>query len=135
MNELKRQCHDLIRSRAVECNLIVNKPPIGLATSTSKQADMVTDSECSAQQKSRVAGGGKQSNLTQKGSKNLQFAKELNAEIELMFADDDFQIKPNKSKVNKRKEARQKQVQLAANKKQVAHNAEVNGLLQSQVLL
>ena len=59
MNELKRQCHDLIRSRAVECNLIVNKPPIGLATSTSKQADMVTDSECSAQQKSRVAGGGK----------------------------------------------------------------------------
>ena len=26
MNELKRQCQELIRSRAIECNLIVNKP-------------------------------------------------------------------------------------------------------------
>lgn len=28
--------------------------------------------------------------LNSKGSKNLQFAKDLNAEMELMFADDDF---------------------------------------------
>ena len=52
-----------------------------------------------------------------------------------MFADDDFQIKPNKNNKLKRKEARQKQVQIAANKKATAQNAEVTGMLQSQVLL
>ena len=33
-----------------------------------------------------------------KAQKNLQFAKDLNAEMELMFADDDFKIKPTRKK-------------------------------------
>ena len=37
--------------------------------------------------------------MNSKASKNLQFAKDLNAEMELMFADDDFRIgKPKKQK-------------------------------------
>jgi len=34
--------------------------------------------------------------LNNKAKQNLQFAKDLNAEMELMFADDDFKIKPSK---------------------------------------
>ena len=63
--------------------------------------------------------------MTQKGNKNLQFAKDLNAEIELMFADDDFKIKPSKSKL-KRKEVKQKQVSFASAKTLMSSNESGN---------
>lgn len=46
--------------------------------------------------------------MNSKASKNLQFAKDLNAEMELMFADDDFQIKPATTKRQKRKDRENK---------------------------
>ena len=46
--------------------------------------------------------------MNSKASKNLQFAKDLNAEMELMFADDDFQIKPATNKRQKRKDRENK---------------------------
>ena len=45
-----------------------------------------------------------------------------------MFADDDFKIKPNRSKP-KKKEANKKQVQFANNKVAKQTNEMVNGLL------
>ena len=51
--------------------------------------------------------------MNNKASKNLQFAKDLNAEMELLFADDDFQVKPTKKQKRKEKEPKTRQVQFA----------------------
>ncbi len=60
-------------------NILMNKPYPGLT----KQM-----SEDGPGRATKGAKGGQS-----KASKNLQLAKDLNAEMELMFADDDFKIK------------------------------------------
>ena len=108
MIELRRQCQELIKSRAIECNILVNKPP---PTSYYKQSNQpyqqASDGDNSPVRQKKVGKSGRHTanNLTLKGSKNLQFAKDLNEEIELMFADDDFKIKPSKNR-QKRKETK-----------------------------
>lgn len=83
MQELKRQVAELFKSKSIEMNVLLNKPP-----QEAIQAAILSE-ESEAKPSSR----GK---LNNKASKNLQFAKQLNAEMELMFADDDFKIKPAK---------------------------------------
>ena len=48
--------------------------------------------------------------MNNKASKNLQFAKDLNAEMELMFVDDDFQVKPTKKLRRRERENKNRQV-------------------------
>ena len=97
LTELKKQCSDLLGCRGVEVNLLLNKP-----------SDKI--SHQGSQEEIREAGKKKKGNT--KAAKNLQFAKDLNREMELMFADDDFQMKPTGKA--KRKENRQRQVAFAA---------------------
>lgn len=90
LSEFKRQVHDLIKCRGVEVNLLINKP-------LDKNSSQVSIEEIK-----EVA---KKSKGNNKALKNLQFAKDLNAEMELMFADDSFSIKGNKkSKRNKQRQ-------------------------------
>ena len=75
LNELKKQCSDLIASRCIEVNLSMKKPQEGSVQRLDEQPHT-------------KAGKGK--GIKDRASQNLQFAKELNREMELMFADDDF---------------------------------------------
>ena len=100
LNELKRQCEELSKTRSIELNLLMNKP---------KETTIVAKQQSSDEGKSKPAGGSK---LKDKASKNLQFAKDLNAEMELMFADDDFKIGTRPQRRQKKQaSSKQKQVQ------------------------
>ena len=81
LSELKRQCEELTKSRTIEMSLLINKKP-AQTSSVGKQVSEESDKKVSAKP-----------NGKSKASKNLQFAKELNAEMELMFADEDLKIK------------------------------------------
>ena len=74
MQELKRQVGELFKTKSIEMNLLINKPPEGLQTIIEEPSATKSSSK----------------KMNNKASKNLQFAKDLNAEMELMFADDDF---------------------------------------------
>ena len=82
--ELKRQCEELTKTRTIEMNLLMNKPRELLV------ARQVSDEQASKAPTKKA--GAAQS----KASKNLQLAKDLNAEMELMFADEEFKIRPSK---------------------------------------
>ena len=81
LTELKRQCEELTKSRTIEMSLLLNKPA-KMAPSMKQVSE-----ESAAKPKGKT-----------KAQKNLQFAKDLNKEMELMFADDDLKIKPTKKK-------------------------------------
>ena len=74
--------------------------------------------------------------MNSKASKNLQYAKDLNAEMELMFADDDFQVKPTKKQKRKETNNKNRQVQIV---EQAAPGDSVKGfapsMLNSEILL
>lgn len=55
----------------------------------------------------------KNTGLGNRASKNLQFAKELNAEMELMFADEDLKVKNTTIKRQKKRDGKKSQVQFA----------------------
>ena len=78
--ELRKECNELARSKTIEMNILMNKPTQGMQKQVSDEATA---------KGARGVKGATQS----KALKNLQFAKDLNAEMELMFADDDFKIK------------------------------------------
>ena len=84
--ELRRQWADLVKCRSIEVNVLLNKP---------------TKDETN--QPSSPAQAKKNGKFT-KAQKNLQMAKDLNDEMELMFKDEDFKIKKRRrdnSKINK----------------------------------
>lgn len=80
--ELRRHNNELVRTRAVDVSILINKPKATAPT------------ELSATEVKLMAKG--KSLMNNKANKNLQFAKDLNLEMEQMFADDSFQIKPSK---------------------------------------
>ena len=98
MQELKRQVAELFRSKTVEMNVLINKPPIEALQFATEEQQSVAKPMSKAQ-------------MNNKASKNLQFAKDLNAEMELMFADDDFQIKPAKKQKRKENKNKNRQTQ------------------------
>ena len=80
--ELRRHNNELVRTRAIDVSILINKPKATAPT------------ELSATEVKLMAKG--KSLMNNKANKNLQFAKDLNLEMEQMFADDSFQIKPSK---------------------------------------
>ena len=92
--ELRRQWADLVKCRSIEVNVLLNKP-------TKDETDPKTPSSPTQ---------GKKNGKFSKAQKNLQMAKDLNDEMELMFKDEDFKIKKRKrdnSKINKQQLQRQ----------------------------
>lgn len=84
--ELKKQCAELLRARSIEVNLLMNQP-----------RDLGPRGALEAHRSAAKGSNGKTSaGMGTKAMKNLQLAKDLNREMELMFADDDFA--PNKPK-------------------------------------
>ena len=86
--ELRRQWADLVKCRSIEVNVLLNKP-------TKDETDPKTPSSPTH---------GKKNGKFSKAQKNLQMAKDLNDEMELMFKDENFKIKKRKrdnSKINK----------------------------------
>ena len=75
MQELKRQVAELFRTKSIEMNVLINKPPAELQQIVEEPSALKSVTK---------------SKMNSKASKNLQFAKDLNAEMELLFADDDF---------------------------------------------
>ena len=92
LSELKRQCEELTKSRNIEMSLLINKP-----------APEVPAKQSSAESVAKPK-------VKTKAQKQLQFAKDLNEEMEMMFADDDLKIKPGarQKKKNGRKGGAQK---------------------------
>ena len=93
--ELRRQWADLVKCRSIEVNVLLNKP-------TKDETDPKQPSSAETKKNGKVT----------KAQKNLQKAKELNDEMELMFKDEDFKIKKRRrdnSKINKQQLSRQVQ--------------------------
>ena len=93
--ELRRQWADLVKCRSIEVNVLLNKP-------TKDETDPKQPSSAETKKNGKVT----------KAQKNLQKAKELNDEMELMFKDEDFKIKRRRrdnSKINKQQLSRQVQ--------------------------
>lgn len=67
MIELRRQCTDLVRSKTIECNILVNKPLPQAGTITLEKSE-TTASEGTSYQKLLK---NSKSNLNHKGTKNL----------------------------------------------------------------
>ena len=88
-------------------SLLINKPALSVVVKQNSEESAV-----------------KPKGKNNKAQKNLQFAKDLNAEMELMFADDDFKIKPNKKQ--KKKEGKQRQGQTNAQSNQAGDNGVVS---------
>ena len=80
--ELRRHNNELVRTRAIDVSILINKPKATAPTE-------INATEVKLMNKSK-------SLMNNKATKNLQFAKELNLEMEQMFADDSFQMKPSK---------------------------------------
>lgn len=90
LGELRRQCIELVKSRSIEVNVLMNKPKEVVLEMTNEKVKP-------------GRGGGV---AMTKASKNLLMAKELNREMELMFAEDD-DFKPSKpARKGKKKDKR-----------------------------
>jgi len=90
--ELRRQCNELVKSRCIEVSVLMNKPK-----------DSVLENSSGGLQPGKT---GKAAPVS-KTSKNLQMAKELNREMELMFAEDDDRDQRKPIRKTKKKDKRQ----------------------------
>ena len=114
--ELRKQCNELAKSKSIEVNLLMTKPRDSAAPVSQDQP--------------RAAPKGKPT--LSKASKNLQFAKDLNREMELMFAGEDFPTSSKPAKKGKAKGKQQRTVQFSEQQPQALETPRV---VSAQVLL
>ena len=97
VSELTKQCKELIQSRTIQMNLVMNKKPV--ASVQAKKDPVETYKPPKESKKSQ----GK------KGSTNLQLAMELNREMEEMFAESGMGLETKPTKKTKKKQTKQVQ--------------------------